>query len=313
MTTTGPLPGLIGAGVPVKPPAPRAARQPDEPGPGTITAVADAELTEMAATWQDLREQLPETVALLKVIPHKRHDGAECFQLEMYSSRGIQTAKDRAALERQGRPGLVLAEKLVRDVDPAVAEECYDELLDWSTTKPELTRWLTELRRDTGDELRLIIWDDTDFGISWELFWHEMDESSAWLGTVAEIIRWVTVRAPERRRQFSDLKGDAIGGSVLYYEDSALLPTPNYSICDLAEPGSYIDGKTMKELLGKLEDKGNAGQYGLVYIRGHGKHSKLRKEAALAGITLLKISGLQLRGQDGGLPERMQLGPAGCR
>ena len=248
----------------------------------------------METTWQDLREKLPETVALLKVIPHKRHDGAECFQLEMYSHRGIQMAKDRAALERQGRPGLVLAEKLVRDVDLAVAEECYDELLDWSNTKPELTSWLTELRRDIGDDLRLIIWDDTDFGISWELFWHEMDESAAWLGTVAEIIRWITVRTPERRRQFGAQKCDLAGGSILYYEDSALLPTANYSICGPAALGSFIDGKTMKGLLAKLDDEDNAGQYGLVYIRGHGKHSNLRKEATLADVSLLKVSGLQL-------------------
>lgn len=295
MTATEPLPGLIGAGSgPTKPPTPRAARPPDEAAAEAGTSAADAELTEMEATWQDLHEKLPKTVALLKVIPHKRYDGAESFQLEMYSHSGIQTAKDRAALDRQGRPELVLAEKLIRNVDPAVAEECYDELLDWSNSKPELTSWLTDLRREIGNDLRLIIWDDTDFGISWELFWHEMDESPAWLGTVAEIVHWITVRTPERRRQFSAQKSDVAGGSILYYEDSELLPTSNHSIRDPARPDSYVDGKTMKGLLAELENEDNAGHYGLVYIRGHGKHSNLRKEATLADVSLLKISGLQL-------------------
>jgi hypothetical protein len=295
VTGTDPLPRLIGAAAgPTKPPVQRAARPPDESASGADASVADVELTELRATWQDLREKLPEKVALLKVIPHKSHDGADCFQLEMYSHHGMQTAKDRAALERQGRPGLMLAEKLVRDVDLAAAVDCYDELLDWSNTKPELTSWLAELRKDIGDDLRLIVWDDTDFGISWELFWHEMDESPAWLGTVAEIVRWVTVRTPGWGRQFSAQKCELAGGSILYYEDPALLPTANHSIRDPAGPNSYIDGKTMTGLLGKLEDKDNADQYGLVYIRGHGKHSNLRREATLADVSLLKISGLQL-------------------
>jgi CHAT domain len=295
VTAADPLPRLIGGGGPTKPPVQRAARPPDEPVPEVDAFAADVELTGLQATWQDLREKLPEKVALLKVIPHKRHDGADCFQLEMYSHRRFHTAKDRAALERQGRPGLVLAEKLVRDVDPATAVDCYDELLDWSNTKPELTSWLTELRKDIGDDLRLIVWDDTDFGISWELFWHDMDESPAWLGTVAEIVRWVTVRTPGRDRQFSAHKCDTAGGSILYYEDSALVQTANHSIRDSTGPDSYIDGMTMKGLLSKLEDEANADRYGLVYIRGHGKHSNLRKEATLADVSLLKISGLQLR------------------
>ena len=220
----------------MNPPAPREARPPDEPAPEAGAPAADAELTETESTLQDLRERLPETVALLKVIPHKRPDGAECFQLEMYSHRGLQTAKDAAALERQGRPGLVLAEKLAGDVNPAVVEECYDELLD-PGERPELTSWLTDLRQDPdiGDDLQLIIWDDTDFGISWELFWHQMDEAPAWLGTVAEIIRWVTVRTPERRRQFTAEKSTAADDRVLYYEDPALVRTPNHSILDPVE------------------------------------------------------------------------------
>jgi hypothetical protein len=298
VTATDPLPGLIGTGAgPTKPPAPRAARPPDEPDAEAGASAADAELTEMEATRQDLYARLAETVALLKVIPHKMHDGSECFQLEMYSRNGYQAASDRAALEHQGRPGFVLAEKLVGNVDPAVVEECYDELLDWSHTKFELNSWLTELRRDIGDDLQLIIWDDTDFGIVWELFWHEMDESRAWLGTAAEIIHWITVQDPERHRQFSAQKSLLPGGSVLYYEQSTLVPD-NHSICDDPEkPGFngnfYIKCTAMNDLLDEL-DKDNPGQYGLVYIRGDGEHSNLRREAKIAGVSLMKISNCQL-------------------
>jgi hypothetical protein len=293
VTATDPLPGLIGAGSgPTKPPAPRAARPPDEPDAEAGASAVDAEPTEMGATWQDLRARLPETVALVKVIPQKRHDGSECFQLEMYSRDGFLAVKDRAALERQGRPSLVLAEKLGREVDPAVVEDCYDELLDWSRTKYELNSWLTELRRGIGDDLQLIIWDETDFGIVWELFWHEMDESRGWLGTVAEIIHWVTVQSEERHGQFSAQKSDLPGSSVLYYEDSELVPK-HHSIRYRAKPDFYINGVTMIGLLEKL-DEDDPGRYGLVYVRGHGEHSNLRTQAKIAGVSLMKISNCQL-------------------
>ena len=136
-----------------------------------------------------------------------------------------------------------------------MAEECYDELLD-PGERPELTQWLTDLRQGVGDNLQLIIWDDTDFGIVWELFWHDMDGMPAWLGTTAEIIRWVTVRTPERRRQFSAEKDTAVGSQILYFEDPALLPTRNYSILDPLKKSAYVDGKSMKGLLNELDDEG---------------------------------------------------------
>ena len=294
MTVSDPLPGLIGVGGgPMKPPSPNAARRPSQLMPETEALAAGAELSETEATWQDLRERLPEKVALLKVIPHKRADGTECFQLEMYSHHGMRVAKDAAALSRQERPDLVLADKLVGEVSLSVAEECYDELLD-PGERPELTEWLTDLRQGVGDNLQLIIWDDTDFGIVWELFWHDMDGMPAWLGTTAEIIRWVTVRTPERRRQFSAEKDTAVGSQILYFEDPALLPTRNYSILDPLKKSAYVDGKSMKGLLNELDDEGNAGRFGLVYIRGHGRHGNQRNKAMLADVSLLKVSGLQL-------------------
>lgn len=296
MTATDPLPGLRAGDNPsLKPPAPRAAQPPEVSGFGDKDApTVDSGMTELEGTWHDLRERFPETVALMKVIPHKRPDGSECFQLEMHSHHDFQAAKDAAALDRQGRPKLVLADKLAGDVDLSVAEECYDELLD-AAERPELTSWLTDLRRTVGDRLQLIIWDDTDFGIPWELFWHEMDESPAWLGTVAEITRWVTVRTPERRHHFSAEANAGSGHRILYFEDPALLPTMNHSILDRSNPDAYVDSKTMIGLLRELNNGGNNSRYGLVYIRCHGSHSHQRSQARIADVPLLKVSGMQLR------------------
>lgn len=296
MTAADPLPGLLtGHDTSLKPPAPQAAKAPEPTTPGIADApVTDEPLTQIREAWQDLRERLPETVALLKVIPHRRADRSECFQLEMYSHQDFQTAKDPEALDRQRRPGLTLADRLTGDVDLTVAEECYDELRDVAD-RPELTAWLTDLRRKIGDNLQLIIWDDTDFGIPWELFWHDMEDSPAWLGTVAEITRWVTVRAPERRHLFSAEKSTRPGGRILYFEDPDLVRSDNHSIVDPARHGGYVSCTSMKELLRALTSDAAIGPYGLVYVRCHGKHGDTRSEAMISGVSLLKLAGLRLR------------------
>ena len=77
----------------------------------------------------------------------------------------------------------MLADALDHGISEPEAVDFYIKLLNWAQTKYELTDWLTALRREIRTDLRLIVWDDTDFGIPWELFWHAMEEASAWLGT----------------------------------------------------------------------------------------------------------------------------------
>lgn len=289
MTAADPLPGLLAGETSLKRPSPQPAAPPERP-PDPKDTEAEP-LTRIEKTWYDLKERLPKTVAMLKVIPRLRADQSECFQLEMYSHEGSEVANNAAALSRQGRPKLVLADRLVGEVDPSVVEECYDELLTGSY-RPELTSWLTKLRRTIGDNLQLIVWDDTDFGISWELFWHDMKESPAWLGTVAEITHWVNILDDKHRDYFSAQKSITTpNGKILYFEDPNLVDTDGRkSIRNSSKPDSYVGCNSLIDLFRMLDSKSNSNPYGLVYIRCHGKHHDSLKESMLDGVSLMKAS-----------------------
>lgn len=195
--------------------------------------------------------------------------------------------EDREEQKRQGRPGFVLADAIDGDFSPPKAVDCYVTLRTWSRTKYKLTQWMTTLRRELGPDLRLIVWDDTDFGIPWELFWHDMDEAPAWLGTVVQIIRWTTVHDDNRHAQFNAQESRAIGGRILYYEDPSLTGPSMTIHSPVGHPG-YKKALTMKDLLDELT---GTNTYALVYIRGHGHHSTDVRKSTMAGVRLSDISG----------------------
>jgi CHAT domain len=171
---------------------------------------------------------------------------------------------------------------------------CYIFLKEWSYTKYELSRWLTMLRSTLDTQLRLIVWDDTDFGIAWELFWHRTDDGPAWLGTVVQMIRWTTVHDQDLHDQFSAEAGEYGGaGEILFYEDSELVKSQLHRICvePLPCPG-YRQAATMHALLDALADASQT--YGAVYVRGHGKHNNEVEKAILAGVSLAKLAAREL-------------------
>jgi hypothetical protein len=80
--------------------------------------------------------------------------------------------------------------------------QTYHALRDWSWEKEELHRWLNELRVRYGEDLNLIIWDDTDYEIPWELFWVPPVPSAnlpgGWLGALVTVTRNTTVTSRSR-------------------------------------------------------------------------------------------------------------------
>jgi hypothetical protein len=279
--------------VPAASPQPRPAAAPatTEPGP---QVVADAETLELEATRTDLSRGLPDDTALLRVVP-AMVDGQQCFRLEGSFRRRPWATARADALRRQRRLGLVLADELdrVRE-DATLASRCSTMLKEWSSTKYELSRWLTELRGELGTRLRLVVWDDTDFGIPWELFWHRMGDTTAWLGTVVQVIRWTTVHDPERHNQFSADSGDYGGtGEILFYEDGTLVQSPAHRICPqpLPRPG-YRQAPTMQDLLTTLGDGSQA--YGAVYVRCHGTYHRQIDRAMLADVSLATFADQEL-------------------
>lgn len=313
MTAPDPLPGLIrGDGGPVstQSPTPKAAsapRRPDHHGdlPGDLETGSSPETprpTGIRETSQNLAAGLPVTVALLKVI-RTRHAGKDCFQLEMHSysqeeSRYQHEVVDAPeALARQGRPDGMRIDDLGDGADPSAAVKFYKQMNNWSDSKYELAKWVARLRRESkrsGKAIRLIVWDDTDFCIPWELYRHKIDNTPAeWLGVIAEVIRWTTVHDHERYGQFSAERSDGTGGPILYYEDSNLVKTEEQSICYHAREHAYRQFESFADLLTELE-LDEPVHLGLVYVRGHGVNGDTPEKATLAGVSLSDAGMLDL-------------------
>jgi len=188
---------------------------------------------------------------------------------------------------------LVASEQWNRDSRCAVRS--YDYLINWSDTKHTLTRWLTTLRKELGPDLQLIIWDDTDFEIPWELFRHSMEGEPAWLGTAVQLIRWTTVHEAGRESQFSAELGECgIDGRIVLFEDLDLVTDRTISLCRIwPAPPEYEIAETMTHLFDLLDDTSRT--VGLVYVRCHGTHGSGLEEAALAEVTLASLGGRTLR------------------
>jgi hypothetical protein len=309
VTAIDPLPSLIRGGggpVAIQPPAPKAASAPRRPdhqgdlptGLETDLGPGDPGPTEMDATSQDLAAGLPKAVALLKVI-RTRHAGKDCFQLEMHSyseekSRyELEVANSPDALTRQGRPDEMRVDSLCQGADPSGAVTFYKQMNNWSDSKYELAKWITKLHQEcerSNDSFRLIVWDDTDFCIPWELYRHKIPQKPAqWLGVIAEVIRWTTVHDPERHGQFSAGESYGADGPVLLYEDTDLVENEQQSIYDQEWEHTYKRFDSFADLLMELE---RLVRLSLIYVRGHGTHGDTLEEATLAGVSLADASTL---------------------
>jgi hypothetical protein len=88
---------------------------------------------------------------------------------------------------------------VLRRKDGEYPTEVLRGIRHWSSNQPELVHWLGEIRARHGDELRLVVWDDTGFDLPWELFWLPEDPARALpggpLGALTVVSRWTTVRA----------------------------------------------------------------------------------------------------------------------
>jgi hypothetical protein len=286
MTTGRPLSRILRDDrekISARPPTPQPTPRPRLPDQDEDDAASGPGEKDLPGTTRDLSATLPDSVALLKVVPTKV-DQQDCFRLELYWRNRILVTDDPKELKRQGRPGFVLADQLDHGISPRQAVDNYTRLRAWSETKYELTQWLSVLRREPG--LRLIVWDDTDFGIPWELFWHAMGKDSAWLGTAVQVIRWTTVHDANRHDQFSAEIGQSIGGQVLYFEDPELT-ADSTTIHHPHEHSGYSAACSMEDLLERLTKPGD---YGLVYVRGHGRHDADLFKSTLAGVRLADLS-----------------------
>jgi hypothetical protein len=277
---------------PGRPLDPREAPRPDIPEspPEQVTAAA-VPLQEIDPARRDLSASLPPKTALLKVVM-ARYGNEDAFQLEGYFEQHVWVS-DPKELRDQLRPQMVLSQVLSGAASPDTAVKCYRYLLNWSTGKNGLKKWIAMLRDKMGPGARLIIWDDTDFGIPWELF--RLDSTGGpdteWLGVAVQAIRWTTVHDPARSDQFSGVATRSSEGGIVLYEDPSLVKDQRHSLAALNYPGT-VSKNDMKALLAELADASK--RYGLVYVRAHGINGDSLDRATLAGVRLGDFEGYAL-------------------
>ncbi|GGW50227.1 CHAT domain-containing protein [Streptomyces xantholiticus] len=138
----------------------------------------------------DLDRGLPEGMAILVVLPVRSPGGEWGFRMRGHCCCGAQ--QDFPAYDR---PDIALA-KLVAKGGKAPSE-VLATMRSWSSRRRELTRWLDDRRCAHGDSLELVIWDETGYGIPWELFWLSPQPGSGrragWLGGVVTVTRWLSI------------------------------------------------------------------------------------------------------------------------
>ncbi|MFD7130875.1 CHAT domain-containing protein [Streptomyces sp. NPDC059894] len=159
-------------------------------------------------------ERLPEGFAKLSV--HRAHDGLgqEMFWLTGHSE-DVRLTLDSE--DTRLRPSGITLDNLHKDgVAPS---ELLLAVADWSEGQEDLVRWINGLRARHGTELHLVIWDDTDYNIPWELLHLTEDDGrgldAGILGALVTVVRWTTIRKAGTT-PFSE-PASCTGGVLGYY------------------------------------------------------------------------------------------------
>ena len=192
--------------------------------------------------------------------------------------------------ERHGRPErIALATLITADRGGESPTKSLRRMQNWSRTKFELLNWLARIRRRHGNDLRLIIWDDSGFDIPWELLWIGRDmptgQPDGWLGALATVTRWTSVQSTKGRVPYRS--GRCEGEVVGYVADEMS------SDRDLLQGTAPWLADTFQELLSELDTPGAC--IGLVYIACHGRFAPTSFKFTINGVSLGEIDSADLQ------------------
>lgn len=230
-----------------------------------------------AALTAEVRRRLPSGMAMLIALPVRRDYGPG-FRL-----RGVCCGESQDFPE-YSRPDIALASLVAPDGIPPT--EVFAKMRTWSRNKPDLASWLYERRCEHGEALQLVIWDETGYGIPWELFWLKPPPGSpyrsGWLGGLVTVTRWLTVNAawPVVRDYSSP---HTCEGPVAAYiaddmrHDDALLRQ------FASEPIAGI--RSLPKALAA------GGPLGMVYVACHGKFGFGEDDCSLDDVPLVMLEG----------------------
>jgi hypothetical protein len=242
----------------------------------------------------DLSESLDSNTALL-IVTKTTSEGMPAFQLYFHHGGVPQSAAGSDQLARQRPdPGLSLGALTAQArQSPRVGHwrEAYGKLRNWWTGfgLSSLSTWLGGLVDADGDP-RLIVWDETDYEIPWELFYRDPRALGAgqgragWLGELIKVIRWTTTAsaAPPWHYVAQDRQCD---GEILIAErvtsdEQADNPFSGYPVM------AHFGG--LREMLIEL-GKDDFGTFSLVIVNVHGGHSQPAAQYTLDGVPLNEL------------------------
>jgi hypothetical protein len=160
----------------------------------------------------DPDERLPAGFARMTVQRSRDHLGRETFHLSGQTGDGTEPFTGTS--DQLPAPFIRLSNVQAQGAAPG---DIYRAVLDWSRRQTDLTGWINTLRARSGDRLRLIIWDDTDFDIPWELLWLDADDErglrGGHLGALVTVARWTNIRelGTPRFGQIMECSGHVVG------------------------------------------------------------------------------------------------------
>jgi len=179
---------------------------------------------------------------------------------------------------QQRRPNKVDVAALITKNGGESPAQTFLRLKNWSTSKVALQRWLNLLRSHHRDDLAVIIRDNTDFAIPWELFWvDDGDGGGDWLGSLATLTRWTTMVRADPDIEFLPRPALRKDGGVLAYIAGGPMQADMETMARL----EAVVKKSLWDMLDELKEPGDP--LALIYAACHGTFRESTTEFVLDG------------------------------
>jgi hypothetical protein len=150
--------------------------------------------------------------------------------------------------------------------DGEYPSEIFLAIYRWSRNQRRLVAWINDLRARHHGDLQLVIWDDTDYDIPWELLWLDEDTerglAGGCLGALVDIARWTTIREINGAPLAQPC--ECSGGVIGYFDQTMLKDTLAF------RPFIHRPYRQIEGFLGELEQA--SFRAGLVYMGCHGEY-----------------------------------------
>jgi CHAT domain len=257
--------------------------------PALITAFAE----ELGPDDADLSRGLAPNMAMMIVTP-TTFENSPAFQLYFHYRGVAQSATTQAQLARQRQDlSISLAHLTVQgrqDPPPDHWRRTYGRVRNWWSGMSPLSRWMGDLV-DAGDDSALIIWDETDYEIPWELFYRDPRTYAGtclgregWLGALIPVIRWTSAPSTAPPWQYTAVARQC-DGPLLIAEGV----TTGHAEADPFDGLPVL--ARFSGLLDMLVDLGkdDLGTFGLAIVHGHGDYATNAGEFTLDGVPLNEL------------------------